>query len=255
MLFNKLSCAVAIVAQLFIWAPVAAVSLGKPEIKSTMGQPFEAIIPINARADEVGGLVVRLAAGGDYTRLGVDYKYFLRNLQGEMLVDKNLKPIGFRLFSRTPMFQPEIRVILEAVWPEGRFLRSYVLLVQPSENVHDVARLANRAGGDAQFGNSGAMPGEVFVIREGDPASPATPLLDQYWNNPAPVYNAPKSNKKGVKKPASPPQTNGQSAVILEGGAASSSNDDGAKAKELAEINARIGELKKQLSEPTSKTP
>lgn len=214
-----------------------AVSLGKAEVRSKMGQPFDAIIPIRASASEGGGLIVRLANGLEYEKLGVDYSYFLSKIEGKMILDAKLLPTSLHVFSKTPLFEPEIRVIIDATWPEGRFLRSYVMLVQPSENIYNAAQSAIRAG-DAQSGGMSTLPGEVKVIREDEPSPEAMPLVDQYWGNPSLPALAPAvKHRKVVKKRVRQTKTS----------VAANTPELAAKKQELESLNDRIKEVQAQL--------
>lgn len=223
-----------------------AVSLGQAIVKSKMGQPFEAIIPIIARADEAGGLVVNLAPSSEYEKLKVNYSYFLRKIEGEMVFDEKLKPKHYRLFSRTPLFEPEIRVIVDAVWPEGRFLRSYVLLVQPSENLYDIAKTLS-IGNEAAGNMMNRLPGEVEIIREGEPGANAMPLNDQYWGNPPPVSKREISRRPKAVAKAKVPSKDTPSLSTEMMGVKPNNDAIEAKKKELEALQQHIKSIENKV--------
>lgn len=211
-----------------------ALSFGPVRVKSTMGQTLNAEVDIYGTDSEIRNVNVKMARSEDYEKLKVEYKFFMRDIIGEFVrANDKSKRTFFKFTTKTPFYQPQANILLEAVWPEGRSIKTYSLIINPSENIQGIARGLNAPG--ARFD----LPGQASVIREDIPYQDS-PLNDGFFNNAlisAPVKKSTKIKvpRKTVKKDDLPPMSVDESPEIT------------AKRKELDEINSQIKDIKKQL--------
>lgn len=107
------------------------VGLGEIELKSALNQRFDAeIILTNVGDLEQDEIIPNLASQKDFERVGVDRNFLLTDLRftvreredGEMIV---------HITSSRPIIEPFLNFIVQAVWPTGRILREYTVLLDP----------------------------------------------------------------------------------------------------------------------------
>ena len=108
-----------------------ALDLGDIRIQSALNQPFEAEILLEAAApEELQGLSVALASQETFERYGLDRPSFLSSLQ--FSVDRNADGADVvRIRSTQPIAEPFVTMLVEAVWPRGRTMREYTVLLDP----------------------------------------------------------------------------------------------------------------------------
>ncbi len=114
-------------------APVGAwaLGLGNIELKSALNQPFQAQIEvISATPDELQGLKVALAPSEMFDRYGLDRPAFLNNLQFRVVSDRSGKGV-VQVTSAQSIVEPFVTLLVEAIWPRGRVLREYTVLLDP----------------------------------------------------------------------------------------------------------------------------
>jgi len=107
-----------------------ALGVGEVSLNSRLNQPLDAKIALFEAAgldsDEV---IVKLASPEAFERVGLDRPYFLTDLkfspklqgtQGNIIVT-----------SSKPVREPYLSFLIEVIWPNGRMLREYTLLLDP----------------------------------------------------------------------------------------------------------------------------
>lgn len=124
--------ALAFVAPLAMWLPLNAWALGMGEIDvdSALNEQFRATIPLtDARDLQQTEIVVSLASGEDFERVGVERFHFLTSLVFE--VDAGGREPMVRLTSNQPISEPYLNFIVEVMWPQGRLLKEFTVLLDP----------------------------------------------------------------------------------------------------------------------------
>ena len=108
-----------------------ALGLGEVTLKSALNQPLVAEIELlevrDLASDE---LIPTLASPEEFTKAGVDRQYFLTDLKFTPV----LKPSGksvIRITSSKPVREPYLNFLVEVLWPNGRLLREYTVLLDP----------------------------------------------------------------------------------------------------------------------------
>jgi pilus assembly protein FimV len=105
--------------------------LGELELNSALNQRFSAEIKLtNVRGLEVEEILPNLASQEDFDRVGVERNYLLTDLRfsvtpndrGEMVIV---------VTSSKPIIEPFLNFVVEVLWPTGRILREYTVLLDP----------------------------------------------------------------------------------------------------------------------------
>ncbi|MCZ6500892.1 MAG: hypothetical protein O6945_00080 [Gammaproteobacteria bacterium] len=105
--------------------------LGKLELNSALNQEFKADIELT----NTGGLTIEeilpnLASPADFDRVGVERNYLLTDLRFRIIQNDNGEMI-VRVTSNRPIIEPFLNFIVEVLWPNGRLLREYTVLLDP----------------------------------------------------------------------------------------------------------------------------
>jgi len=108
-----------------------ALGLGEVTLKSALNQPLVAEIELlDAKTLTPGEVVPVLASAEDFNRAGVDRQYFLTDLTFTPVLRPDGKSI-IRISSTKPVREPYLNFLVEVLWPSGRLLREYTLLLDP----------------------------------------------------------------------------------------------------------------------------
>jgi pilus assembly protein FimV len=110
-----------------------ALGLGELTLKSTLNQPLEAEIELLDVKDLTAAEVVpSLASPDDFAKAGVDRQAFLNDLTFTPVLNASGKSI-LRVTSSKPLSEPMVKFLVQVMWPNGRLLRDYSLLLDPSK--------------------------------------------------------------------------------------------------------------------------
>ncbi|MFT5781719.1 MAG: pilus assembly protein FimV [Pseudomonas sp.] len=127
---RKLVLAIA-VASALTSGMAQAVGLGEVSLKSSLNQPLVAEIELlEVRDLATGELVPSLASPEDFTRAGIDRQFMLNDLTFTPVIKVNGKSY-IRVTSNKPVREPYLNFLVEVLWPSGRLLREYTLLLDP----------------------------------------------------------------------------------------------------------------------------
>lgn len=108
-----------------------ALGLGEVTLKSALNQPLVAEIELlDAKTLAPGEVVPVLASVEDFNRAGVDRQYFLTDLTFTPVLRPDGKSV-IRVSSTKPVREPYLNFLIEVLWPSGRLLREYTLLLDP----------------------------------------------------------------------------------------------------------------------------
>ena len=108
-----------------------ALGLGEIELKSALNQRFEAEIILSSVGDlEQGEIISNLATQQDFDRIGVNRDYHLTDLRFNIRVREDGAHV-VHVTSSKPIIEPFLNFIVEAIWPTGRILREYIVLLDP----------------------------------------------------------------------------------------------------------------------------
>jgi pilus assembly protein FimV len=102
-------------------------------LKSTLNQPLVAEIELLDVKDLTAAEVVpSLASPEDFAKAGVDRQAFLNDLTFTPVLNASGKSI-LRVTSSKPLSEPMVKFLVQVMWPNGRLLRDYSVLLDPSK--------------------------------------------------------------------------------------------------------------------------
>ena len=114
-----------------LWATVvSALGLGDITLHSALNQTFNAEIQL-LRIRDLGNdeMIPRLASAEDFERIGVERFFFLTSLNFD--IERVGNDAIVRISSREPVTEPYLNFLVEVIWPSGRLLKEYTVLLDP----------------------------------------------------------------------------------------------------------------------------
>ena len=160
--------------------PALALSLGRINVLSSLGEPLRAEIEIpDINADEAATLKTSVAPPESFRAAGLEYNPAMSGLQASL----QRRPDGkafIRLTSDRAINDPFVDMIIEASWASGRIVRDYTMLfdppslraqVPPAPTVAQVAP-SPAMPATAAAGPAPASPGRPAAVRKDPPAAP-----------------------------------------------------------------------------------
>ena len=134
-----------------------ALGLGELTLKSTQNQPLLAEIELLDVKDLTAAEVVpSLAPADEFTKAGVPRPAFLDELRFTPVINADGKSV-LRVTSSQPLSEPFVKFLVQVMWPSGRLLRDYSVMLDPSKFSPQTAAAASApvapgtAGAPAQY--------------------------------------------------------------------------------------------------------
>lgn len=150
-----------------------ALGLGGLHAQSALNQPFVGEIELlDAKPDELDTVKAGLAPAEAFTAAGIERFHFLSRLSFEPAVSARGTPV-IRVSSREPIREPFLDFLVELVWPDGRLVREYTVLLDPPGLTE---RSAPVAVAPATAEPSATTTAEPPTRRRATPASSASPV-------------------------------------------------------------------------------
>lgn len=169
-MIRKLAIALSLLGACFTGF-VHALGLGEVTVKSALNQPLNAQIElVNTAGLTIDEILPGLATREEFQKANVDRVYFLSDLRFEVITGSNGKAI-IVLTSKKPVREPFLNFIVELIWPSGRLLREYALLIDPPLFSEQPATQISAPS------VSSKSSGDVLNISSSAPDSSARPLL------------------------------------------------------------------------------
>ncbi|MCK1792276.1 FimV/HubP family polar landmark protein [Pseudomonas violetae] len=110
-----------------------ALGLGELTLKSTLNQPLVAEIELlDIKELTAAEVLPSLASAEDFAKAGVDRQAFLNDLSFTPVLNPGGKSI-LRVTSSKPLSEPMVKFLVQVMWPNGRLLRDYSVLLDPSK--------------------------------------------------------------------------------------------------------------------------
>ncbi|WP_339504921.1 FimV/HubP family polar landmark protein [Pseudomonas sp. RL_105y_Pfl2_101] len=110
-----------------------ALGLGELTLKSTPNQPLVAEIQLlDVQQLTAAEVVPSLASPEDFAKAGVVRPTFLSDLSFTPVINANGKSV-LRVTSSRPLSEPMVKFLVQVMWPNGRLLRDYSVLLDPSK--------------------------------------------------------------------------------------------------------------------------
>jgi pilus assembly protein FimV len=156
-----------------------ALGLGELTLKSTLNQPLVAEIELlDVKELTAAEVVPSLASPEDFAKAGVDRQAFLNDLTFTPVLNASGKSI-LRVTSSKPLSEPMVKFLVQVMWPNGRLLRDYSVLLDPSKFSPQTAEAA------AQPAPTGTTP----VTAATKPSQYTTTPRDTLWEIAAKARN------------------------------------------------------------------
>ena len=122
-----------------------ALGLGELTLKSSLNQPLVAEIELLDVKDLTAAEVVpSLAPADEFAKAGVDRQAFLNDLSFTPVLNPGGKSV-LRVTSSRPLSEPMVKFLVQVMWPNGRLLRDYSVLLDPSKFSPEAAQAAQGA--------------------------------------------------------------------------------------------------------------
>ncbi|WP_122297126.1 type IV pilus assembly protein FimV, partial [Pseudomonas syringae group genomosp. 7] len=119
-----------------------ALGLGELSVKSTLYQPLVAEIELTeAQGLNATQVVPSLATTADFAQAGVTRQAFLNDLTFTPVINASGKSV-LRITSSKPVREPYVKFLVQVLWPNGRLLREYSLLLDPPKFSPEAAAAA-----------------------------------------------------------------------------------------------------------------
>jgi pilus assembly protein FimV len=124
--------AVLVSACCFLGANVVwALGLGEIELNSALNERLDAKIDLlDANGLQPAEVLVSLASGEDFERVGVERFFFLTDLRFEVTYGAG-GAATVAVSSSQAVTEPYLNFLVEVLWPSGRLLKEYTLLLDP----------------------------------------------------------------------------------------------------------------------------
>ncbi|WP_335944492.1 FimV/HubP family polar landmark protein [Pseudomonas sp. G166] len=157
-----------------------ALGLGELTLKSPPNQPLVAEIELlDVQQLTAAEVVPSLASPDDFAKAGIDRQAFLNDLTFTPVINASGKSV-LRVTSSQPLSEPMVKFLVQVMWPNGRLLRDYSVLLDPSKFSPQAADAAR------------AKPPQVVstpVTGATKPAQYTTTPRDTLWEIAAKVRN------------------------------------------------------------------
>jgi len=157
---------------------VHALGLGEADVQSALNQPLQAEIElVNVNGLEPNEILPGLATREEFLRAGVDRVYFLSDIRFKVTPDENGNLVVV-LTTTKPVREPFLNFLVEVIWPSGRLLREYALLLDPPVFTEEKAQPVSAPALTQSRGDVVSMPAPAPSPRATSVAV-ANPALDQ----------------------------------------------------------------------------
>ena len=129
-----------------------ALGLGELTLKSTQNQPLLAEIELLDVKDLTAAEVVpSLAPADEFTKAGVPRPAFLDELRFTPVINADGKSV-LRVTSSQPLSEPFVKFLVQVMWPSGRLLRDYSVMLDPAKFSPQTAAAASASAAPATVG-------------------------------------------------------------------------------------------------------
>ena len=129
-MIRKLAIALTILSASYAGV-VQALGLGEATVQSNLNQPLVAEISlVNTGGLEESEILPGLATREEFLKAGIDRVYFLSDIRFDVKTGPNGEPVVV-LTTKKPVREPFLNFLVEIIWPSGRLLREYALLIDP----------------------------------------------------------------------------------------------------------------------------
>ncbi|OLS62209.1 FimV/HubP family polar landmark protein [Pseudomonas putida] len=120
-----------------------ALGLGELTLKSAQDQPLNAEIELlDVRDLSAADVKPSLAPAEEFAKAGVERQPFLNDLTFTPVINPAGKSV-LKVTSSQPLAEPMVKFLVQVMWPQGRLLRDYSVLLDPSKFSPETAQAAS----------------------------------------------------------------------------------------------------------------
>ncbi|UBM26697.1 LysM peptidoglycan-binding domain-containing protein [Pseudomonas sp. p1(2021b)] len=120
-----------------------ALGLGELTLKSAQNQPLDAEIELlDVRDLTAAEVAPSLAPPEEFAKAGVAYPSYLEDLTFTPVINPNGKSV-LRVTSSQPLPAPVVKFLVQVMWPQGRLLRDYNVLLDQAKAQGEAPSAAN----------------------------------------------------------------------------------------------------------------
>jgi pilus assembly protein FimV len=167
-----------------------ALGLGELSVKSTLNQPLVAEIELTeAQGLNAAQVVPSLATTADFAQAGITRQAFLNDLTFTPVINASGKSV-LRITSSRPVREPFVKFLVQVLWPNGRLLREYSLLLDPPKYSPEAAAAAAAASTPAVSPAAPAQLPSTAPTAEQPATPPPAPAPEPAAQTPAPASDA-----------------------------------------------------------------
>jgi pilus assembly protein FimV len=125
----RLSRGLLLLASLVAASAASALSIGELELRSRIGEPLRAVVPLgNLGSLAQGDIIVGRASDEAYRAYGVDRSTFSGAIRFELQVDPKGNA-SVSVSTEKPVSEPFVDMVLEVRWPTGRAVKQFTVLL------------------------------------------------------------------------------------------------------------------------------
>ncbi len=107
-----------------------ALGLGEIEVDSALNERFQGTIGLlDAEGFQPSEIVVSMASREDFDRVGVERFFYLTNIKFDVQIRGGVAEVV--VTSSQPVSEPYLNFIVEVLWPNGRLLKEFTVLLDP----------------------------------------------------------------------------------------------------------------------------
>ena len=198
-------------AALAVSLPAPALDLERIEVKSGIGQPLLAEIPVvSAEPAELRKLQARLASPATFARIGLERpRGVVASLQFRLAHDTRGRPV-IRVTSTAPVEQDFLTFLVQVDWGDGRMVREYSLSLSAPDTLASPLPPGIAMPRAAMLDTIARVPEPSAIPLTADPSAadpPVSPIpLAEPPHAPAPVQVAgPAATATPKPEPTAPP--------------------------------------------------
>ena len=115
----------------FAGTAAQALGLGEITLKSALNQKLDAEIELlDAKGMDSSEIIAQLASSDDFARVGVERFFFLTELRFKVEA-RGDGHVVLKVTSAQPITEPFVNFLVQVMWPSGRLLKEYTLLLDP----------------------------------------------------------------------------------------------------------------------------
>ncbi len=109
-----------------------ALGVGGMRLQSALNQPFVGEIELlDVKSDELDTIKAQIAPQAEFNKAGVERYHHLGKLRLSPQLSARGRPV-IRVTSREPIREPYMDFLVEVVWPNGRLVKQFTLLLDPA---------------------------------------------------------------------------------------------------------------------------